>query len=98
MAILQYQEATSGLRQRDYHNELFQEMVRPTSEWVRDFRAREGRLPKPEEISNHTTKKAWLVSLGIYDASIPWVRELGCPDNEFIVWLHSSDWALYHQS
>ncbi len=91
-------ETRSRVRQRPLHEQTFQNVLRPATDWVRTFRGREKRLPSEAEFTSYARQQFPGISVGVYNSQIPWMRERGCSGLEFMVWAHVSDWTLYRQS
>jgi hypothetical protein len=92
------EETRSRVRQRPLHEQTFQTVLRPATDWVRTFRDREKRLPTEAEFTRYAQQRFPGISVGVYDSQIPWMRDRGCRDLDFMVWAHVSDWTLYRQS
>jgi hypothetical protein len=94
------QETVSRFRSADLHRQTYEKVIRPTADWVREFRKREGRFPTTDEMEAHT--KAFPQSaytwVGIYDTPPAWVGHRWQAGVDFILIGRVADWNLYYHS
>jgi hypothetical protein len=85
--------ADSGSNEKAY-----QTVVRPATDWARQFHRDHHRLPTRNEVDAHATD-AWPgFSVSIYDTQPQWQRSWGQFGVDFMVCVHTGEWNLYRQS
>ena len=80
-------------------NEMaYQTVVRPATDWVRQFHREHQRLPTPDELDAHATNAGPGFSVSLYDTQPQWQRSWGQLGVDFMLCVHTGEWNLYRQS
>ena len=92
--------AKSVITNQARRQEVYETVIRPSAEWVRVFRLREGRLPTKEEVETFAKSRPEFGNrwVGIYDTQPVWVQRQWRPGVDFMICAHVADWNLFYNS
>jgi len=85
----------SAIKQSSLHRRTYDTVLHPMCEWVTAFRAKEGRLPTNDEVSEYSAGHfpSWSVRV-----EPPEPRTSGHLGTDFMVSLTINDWVLHYQA
>jgi hypothetical protein len=91
-------ETLARFADSDSNAQAYKTVVRPATDWVRQFRREHQRLPRRDEVDAHATN-AWPgFSVYLYDTQPQWQRSWGQPGVDFMMCVHTGEWNLFRQS
>lgn len=95
---LEIREKASEKRQRALHAQLFKDVIRPTAQWVKMFRAAQGTLPSQAELDTYASNSFGGSCIVIFTNASKGTAKWWNPGVDFELYVHAPGWNLFYQS
>lgn len=95
---VEMKERASEKNQKDYHAQLFKEVIRPAAQWVKTFRATQERLPTAAELVTYSSNYLNGTYIAIFTNTPDAQVKRWNPSVDFELCVFAPDWNLFYRS
>lgn len=95
---VEMKERASEKSQKDYHAQIFKDVIRPAAQWVKSFRVTQGRLPTEAELVTYSSNYFNGTYIAIFTNTPDAQTKMWNPGVDFELCVFAPDWNLFYQS